>query len=154
MQIILCLFDLLFHANRIFLDLSRMTTSARWPLFFGGLLTATAILLAALASHALPGIMQDPVRSYRFTTALQMHQANAPGLLLIGIALLIRPDNRWWRAAAALLLPGIMLFAGNLYLLALTQSTPASWLTPLGGLCMISAWLVFAVGALTMRTKI
>ena len=47
-----------------------------------------------------------------------------------------------------------MLFAGNLYLLALTQSTPASWLTPLGGLCMISAWLVFAVGALTMRTKI
>ena len=64
------------------------------------------------------------------------------------------PDNRWWRAAAALLLPGIMLFAGNLYLLALTQSTPATWLTPLGGLCMISAWLVFAVGALTMRTKI
>lgn len=131
-----------------------MTTSARWPLVFGGLLTATAILLAALASHALPEIMQDPVRSQRFSTALQMHLVNAPGLLLIGIALLVRADNRWWQFAATLLLLGIVLFAGNLYLLAFTQNTPATWLTPLGGLCMIGAWLVFAVGALTMRTKI
>lgn len=134
-------------------DRMTMTTPARWPLFFGGALTATAILLAALASHALPDIMMDPVRSHRFTTALQMHLANAPGLLLIGVALLIRTDNRWWQAAAALLLLGIVLFSGNLYLLAFTQSTPAAWLTPLGGLCMIAAWLIFAIGALTMRRK-
>lgn len=129
-----------------------MNTS-RWILAPGALLSALAIILAALASHALPDIMLDPVRAHRFSTALQMHQFNAPGLLLIGIALLFRPDNRWWRRAAVLLLIGTLLFCGNLYLLAFMQTSPALWLTPLGGLCMIGAWLLFAFGAVTERTS-
>ena len=102
----------------------------RWPLALGALLTALAIGLAALASHALPEIMLDPIRSQRFTTGLQMHAINAPGLVLFGIALMLRPANRLWLGAAALLLLGIVFFSGNLYLLAFLQSSPAPWLIP------------------------
>lgn len=119
----------------------------RWPLALGALLTALAIGLAALASHALPEIMLDPTRSQRFTTGLQMHAINAPGLVLFGIALMLCPANRLWLGAAALLLLGIVFFSGNLYLLAFLQNSPAPWLTPVGGLCLMSSWLIFAVGA-------
>ena len=130
------------------------STPPRWPLVMGGLLTAMAVILAALSSHALPDVMAEPIRSHRLSTALQMHEFSAPGLILIGLALLARPRHRIWHIAAALLLAGIVLFCGNLYLLAMTQSTPASWLTPLGGLCLITAWLVFAMGALTLKPSV
>ena len=125
--------------------------NVRWPIFFGALFTATAIMLAALSSHALADIILDPIRAHRFTTALQMQQFNSLGLLLMGLALLVRPSQRLWQFAAALLGLGILLFCGNLYLLAFMQISPAPWLTPLGGLCMISAWLIFALGALCAR---
>ena len=127
-----------------------MNTS-RWPLFFGALFTATAIMLAAMSSHALPDIMSDPIRANRLMIALQMQQLNGPGLILMGIALLIRPEYRLWQVAAALLGIGIVFFCGNLYLLAFLQHSPATWLTPLGGLCMIGAWLLFAIGALKCK---
>ena len=91
--------------------------------------------------------MLDPTRSQRFTTGLQMHAINAPGLVLFGIALMLRPANPLWLGAAALLLLGIVFFSGNLYLLAFLQSSPAPWLIPVGGLCLMSGWLIFAVGA-------
>ena len=121
--------------------------NARWPLTFGALLSAAAIILAAISTHALPDIMLDPVRAHRFTTALHMQQTQGLGLLLMGVALLVRPNHRLWQIAAVLLGLGILSFCGNLYLLALLQTSPATWLTPLGGLCMIGAWLVFALGA-------
>ena len=125
--------------------------NARWPLVFGALFSASAVILAAMSSHALPDIMSDPVRAHRFTTALQMQQIQGLGLLLMGVALLMRPNHRLWQIAAALLGLGVFCFCGNLYLLAFLQTSPASWLTPLGGLGMIGAWLSFALGALITR---
>lgn len=126
--------------------------SPRWPLFFGALLTGLSIALAAMASHTLPTIMLDTLRAHRFETALQMQQLNGTGLLLIGIALLIKPGNRLWLYSASMLLIGICLFCGNLYLLSLTQGTPMPWLTPAGGLCLIGGWLFFALGAIRLTS--
>ncbi len=124
-----------------------MMNPPRWPLLLGALLTTLAIALAALGSHALPDIMIDPVRAHRFNTALSLHQFNALGLVLMGLACFVRPGNRLWRMAALMLTSGIVLFSGNLYLLAFTLKTPATWLTPLGGLLLMAAWLCFALGA-------
>ena len=118
----------------------------RWPLILGALLTTLAIALAAMGSHALPEIMSDPVRAHRFNTGLSMHQFNALGLALIGLACFVRPNNRVWQIAALILTAGIALFSGNLYLLAFMQHTPATWLTPLGGVLLMAAWLCFALG--------
>ena len=120
----------------------------RWPLMLGALLTTLAIALAALGSHALTEIMMDPVRAHRFNTALNLHQFNALGLILMGLACFVRPDNRLWRVAALMLTAGIALFSGNLYLLAFTLKTPATWLTPLGGILLMTAWLCFGLGAI------
>jgi uncharacterized membrane protein YgdD (TMEM256/DUF423 family) len=45
---------------------------------------------------------------------------------------------------ALLLLGGIVLFSGSLYALALSAPRALGVLTPLGGLALIAAWLLFA----------
>lgn len=50
------------------------------------------------------------------------------------------------RGACLLLLIGILLFSGSLYLLALTNLRWIGAITPFGGLCFLAGWgwLVFA----------
>jgi len=50
------------------------------------------------------------------------------------------------RAACLLLLIGILVFSGTLYLLALTNLRWLGAVTPLGGLCLLAgwAWLILA----------
>jgi uncharacterized membrane protein YgdD (TMEM256/DUF423 family) len=50
------------------------------------------------------------------------------------------------RAAAALIVSGVVLFSGSLYALALGAPRALGILTPLGGLAWIAAWLLFAWG--------
>jgi uncharacterized membrane protein YgdD (TMEM256/DUF423 family) len=44
------------------------------------------------------------------------------------------------RGACLLLLAGILLFSGSLYLLALTNLRWLGPITPVGGLCFLAAW--------------
>ena len=121
---------------------------SRWPLFIGGLSASIAVSLNALGAHALAPLLAASGRPHLFQTALDMHQMHALGLILIGLALISWPGNRFWQIAAVLMLLGQLLFSGNLYLTSLTGSSPVHWLTPIGGFCLISSWIVFTVGAL------
>jgi uncharacterized membrane protein YgdD (TMEM256/DUF423 family) len=51
------------------------------------------------------------------------------------------------RAAAALILAGVLLFCGSLYALSFGGPRLLGALTPLGGLAWIGGWLMFAYGA-------
>jgi uncharacterized membrane protein YgdD (TMEM256/DUF423 family) len=53
---------------------------------------------------------------------------------------------RTW--VCGLLLAGVILFCGSLYILALTSVRALGAVTPLGGLSFIAAWLVLAVALL------
>jgi uncharacterized membrane protein YgdD (TMEM256/DUF423 family) len=66
-------------------------------------------------------------------------------LALVGVALLLnQPGLSRHRplihAAAWLFLIGIVLFAGSLYVLALTGLRTFAWVTPFGGLGLIAGW--------------
>jgi uncharacterized membrane protein YgdD (TMEM256/DUF423 family) len=121
----------------------------RWPLVIGGMSAAVAVSLNALGAHALAPVLAAAGKPLLFQTALDMHLMHALGLILVGLALMRQPENRWWQIAAVLMLLGQLLFSGNLYLTSLTGSSPVHWLTPIGGFCLILSWAVFTLGALT-----
>lgn len=119
----------------------------------GALLLAAAVALGAFGAHALKDRLA-PAQLANWRTAVDYHFAHAFGLLMVGL-LASRFQGGWSRRAAGLLLAGIILFSGSLYLLStkdLLGIGPWSGLlgpiTPIGGLCFIAAWLLLFITAL------
>ena len=118
--------------------------SAR-TLCVAGLLLALATACGAFGAHALKGQLA-PERLQLWETAVRYQFFQALGLLGVGLALR-SGDAGVLRAAAALLIAGVLLFSGSLYALALGAPRPLGALTPVGGLAWIIGWLLFAYGA-------
>ena len=104
---------------------------------------ATAIIIGALSAHVLRNRL--PAARYEaLQTAVLYQFIHALGLLLLGALERQRPD-RLLRIAADLLLAGVLLFSGSLYLLLAGAPLAIGALTPIGGLCLIAGWLLAAV---------
>lgn len=118
--------------------------SAR-TLALAGILLALATACGAFGAHALKGEL-PPERLALWETAVRYQFFHALGLMGVGIALRTI-DAGTLRAAAALLVAGIVLFSGSLYALSLGAPRALGVLTPLGGLAWIGGWLLLAYGA-------
>jgi uncharacterized membrane protein YgdD (TMEM256/DUF423 family) len=118
-----------------------MPPARRW-LIAGALLMALATAAGALAAHALKNDLA-PDRYGVLQTAVLYQFVNALGLLVIG-ALATRHASRALRVAGDLLLAGVLLFCGSLYLLLCRAPHWLGVLTPIGGSCLIAGWLVAA----------
>jgi uncharacterized membrane protein YgdD (TMEM256/DUF423 family) len=57
------------------------------------------------------------------------------------------------RIAPALFLPGVVLFSGSLYALALGAPRMAGAITPIGGLLFLGGWLVLAWSSLQLPRR-
>ncbi len=106
-------------------------------LFFrlGAALCFLAVALGAFGAHALRGTLQANDTTEVWKTAVLYHFVHALALLLLATI----PGAS--RAASWLLLAGIVIFSGSLYLLALTNVRWLGAITPLGGLCFLAGWL-------------
>ena len=121
--------------------------NAKFCLLVAALALAAAVALGAFGAHALKGHLSAEMLSI-YQTAVQYHFWHALGLLGVGVLMTRSPDGPALAGIAWLLIAGLLLFSGSLYLLALTG---ASWLgavTPLGGVAFIAAWLWLAWWAL------
>jgi uncharacterized membrane protein YgdD (TMEM256/DUF423 family) len=119
---------------------------ARKTLAIAGLLIALATALGAFGAHALKAhLPQDKLQVYE--TAVRYHFLHALGLLAIGV-LLRSLDGELLRWAAALVLAGIVLFSGSLYLLTFGAPRLVGIVTPVGGLALIAGWILFAATVL------
>src|SRR5258708_7623181 len=115
---------------------------ARRTLAVAGLLLALATAAGAFGAHALKAhLTQDKLQVYE--TAVRYHFIHALGLLAIGV-LLRSMDGELLRWSALLLLTGIILFSGSLYLLTFGAPGALGIITPLGGLALIAGWILFA----------
>jgi uncharacterized membrane protein YgdD (TMEM256/DUF423 family) len=114
-----------------------------------GVLLALATVAGALGAHALKSHWAAE-RLDVYETAVRYQFYHSLGLLGIGVAL--RSFNVGAvRAAALLVLAGIVLFSGSLYGLALGAPRVMGAVTPLGGVALIAGWGLFAYGALKER---
>ncbi|MBK5292652.1 MAG: DUF423 domain-containing protein [Acidobacteriia bacterium] len=112
----------------------------------GALTLALAVALGAFGAHGL----KDRLDSYSmgiWEKAVFYHFIHAIGLLVVPI--LGRTgmvDAATTTRTCLLLLAGILLFSGSLYALALSGVRILGAVTPFGGLAMIAAWVLLAVG--------
>ncbi len=119
---------------------------SRWILAAGGLLIAAATLLGALGAHALQSRVA-PDRLEVYETAVRYHFYHGLGLLAIGLAARAI-DSGLLRAAAILVIVGIVLFSGSLYALTFGAPRVIGVMTPVGGVALIAGWIVFAAAVL------
>jgi uncharacterized membrane protein YgdD (TMEM256/DUF423 family) len=116
---------------------------ARLTLTIAGVLLALGIAAGAVGTHALRARL-SPEQLDVFETAVRYHLYNALGLLGIG-AIRLSHDSELLRWSGVAIVIGIVLFSGSLYLAALGAPRAIHFLPPVGGLALITGWLLFAV---------
>jgi uncharacterized membrane protein YgdD (TMEM256/DUF423 family) len=110
----------------------------------GAALMALGVMLGAFGAHALKERL-DAYSLGVYEKAVFYHFVHALGILVTSA--LSRAGALSESASTtvcALLLAGIVLFSGSLYLLAITGTRGLGAVTPFGGLAFIAAWLLLA----------
>lgn len=105
-----------------------------------------AVGAGAFGSHGLRG-MVSPELIEVWKTAVLYHLIHGLGLLLIAILHELRPLPALTKAWL-LMLFGIIMFSGSLYLIVLTGIRWLGPITPLGGLVLMLSWLLLAWSSL------
>ena len=118
-------------------------TSLAAGLFFG----ATGVILGAVGSHALKGHTTEALEFFRIGNKYQIYHAMF--LLILGL-LQRRYPGKLINLSIYNTIGGIVLFSGSLYLFTLAK-IKVGMVTPLGGLLLISAWILLLIHVL--RTK-
>lgn len=109
----------------------------------GGLLT---VALGAFGAHGLKGRV-DPALLANWNTAADYLGLHALALLACGLTLLHRPEAGLVNWAGWAFLVGVCLFSGSLFAMTLTGLRQLGMITPIGGVLLILAWALLAVGA-------
>jgi len=105
------------------------------------------VVAGALGSHALKDLIARMNGTVNFSTARDYMFYH--GLALIFVALIAdRYPRPAFRYVGWLFVGGSILFQGNLFMIGLAGASPLSFLTPVGGICLMAAWLLLAVDAI------
>ncbi|MFP4251875.1 MAG: DUF423 domain-containing protein [Guyparkeria sp.] len=124
------------------------TIPDRGVLATGLLLGLLAVVLASLAAHG-PLAPTESDAQRQVDTATLVHFVHALGSMLLAFW----PGGARVRlAVAGAWLTGTILFSGSLYSLTLFDQAWPGPLTPLGGLLLITGWLVWLVGLIVPRS--
>lgn len=113
-------------------------------LVLGGIMMFLAVALGAFGAHALKDKL-TPDRLKNYQTGIQYQIAHGLGLLLLGTVqgVTLNLNTSLITVAGWLLVAGIVLFSGSLYVLSLTGIRKLGAITPLGGLCFLAGWVLF-----------
>ena len=114
--------------------------SVKYFMIFAALSGFMAISLGAFAAHALKAIFNEYQRNI-WQTAVFYQMIHT--LLLLWVSRI--QFNPLTLSCMLLLSIGILLFSGSLYLLAYSQIKWLGAITPIGGLCLLLAWLLLAI---------
>lgn len=119
---------------------------------WGALLAMLGVAVGAFGAHMLkPVIGAEALAVYE--TGVQYHMIHALGLLLIGLVAGQLGESKRLRWAGRLLLIGIVLFSGSLYVLSISGIKVLGAITPLGGVSFIAGWICLALEAFSRRTQ-
>ena len=113
----------------------------------GAALGLTGVALGAFGAHALRDRLAGSGMEI-WRTATLYHLIHAVALVAVALS---ADRLRAARAVCWLFAGGIVVFAGSLYLLALTGVRWLGAITPLGGAAFLAGWLILAV-ATSRRT--
>ena len=121
-----------------------MTQGALRLLRVGATLAMLGVLLGAFGAHALKNSLSVEMLAI-YQTGVQYHLIHALGIVLIAILAATQPTWRRLHLAGWLMVAGVLIFSGSLYLLTATSIRVLGAITPIGGLCFIAAWGLLAL---------
>lgn len=108
----------------------------------GAILGMIAIILGAFGAHALKKVLSiEQLATFETGVRYQMYHA----LFLLFVGLLGMISEKTKKTIYSLVLSGVFLFSGSIYLLATNDLTSfdfkvIGFVTPIGGLLLILAW--------------
>jgi uncharacterized membrane protein YgdD (TMEM256/DUF423 family) len=108
-----------------------------------------AVTLGAFGSHSLKAILAPDMLAV-FETGVRYQMYHALALLFVGWARRQFPQASF-HIAGWLFVAGVLLFSGSLYVLTLSGVRWLGAITPLGGVCFLAGWAVFAWQAFNQR---
>jgi len=117
-------------------------------IILGALNAFLAVALGAFAAHGL----KHQLGEYEIAiwqTAVDYQMYHALGLLLVGLlanSLSINLDRVGW-----IMMTGIVLFSGSLYMLSISGIKSLGMITPFGGLCFLISWLWLMISVFKAR---
>jgi len=114
------------------------------------LLGAVSVAAGAFGAHGLKRMLDDKYLAI-FETAVRYQFYHV--FALIAVSILFRDfPNTYLLWSGRLFCFGILIFSGSLYLMTMLEAMGQhgfKWLgaiTPIGGLCLITGWILLAIG--------
>ena len=108
----------------------------------GSVFAALAILFGAFGSHALKEKL-NPEQLEIYDIATRYLMFHALGIFAIGV-LGYQVPSEILTLPLLLMVLGILIFSGSLYLISLAGYKKLGMVTPIGGLALIISWLMVA----------
>tara|TARA_R110001599_G_scaffold99246_11_gene254457 strand:+ start:405 stop:779 length:375 start_codon:yes stop_codon:yes gene_type:complete len=105
----------------------------------------TGVALGAFAAHGLRSRLPENLLG-AFQTGVQYQLWHTAALMGVALLLLRWPEATLFKSAGALLVLGMLLFSGSLYVMALTGITKLGIITPFGGMAFLLGWLCLGIG--------
>jgi uncharacterized membrane protein YgdD (TMEM256/DUF423 family) len=118
---------------------------ARILLACAGVAGFLAVGAGAFGAHALRDRLSESMLA-AFQTGVLYHLVHAVALVAVAVLAARRPGSAI-HVAGWLMVAGIILFSGSLYVMALSDVRGLGAITPLGGLCFLGAWAAIAVAS-------
>ncbi len=112
-------------------------------IIIGAFSAAVAVALGAFGAHRLQSkVTKERMETYQ--TGVQYHMYHSLGLILLGILNNALTSNNYILWSGWLMIMGIILFSGSLYLLVISDKKWFGLITPFGGLAFIASWVMLA----------
>jgi uncharacterized membrane protein YgdD (TMEM256/DUF423 family) len=140
-------------------DVQEIIMSVKSCLVIGVVLAGLSVVMGAFGAHSLESQLKhlEPAEFARklenWKTGAMYQFFHSLGIISIGMVMTLDTgQRRWLHVAVFLMLAGIMLFSGSLYLMTLT-GLRLGMIVPIGGLAFILGWGAFALGTLGLKLR-
>ena len=132
---------------------NRMTKSDKNTVILGAFLMALTIGLGAFGAHGLKALVATTSLE-TFETGVRYQMYHSLAVVMLGLANMVPRSVKKWPVRLFVL--GMILFSGSLYLLTFqnvweVDLSVVGPITPLGGLLLISGWVLLGIRLLTMN---
>ncbi len=114
-------------------------------IIIGAVSGAISVILGAFGAHALQEALTASGRLETYETAVKYQMYHSLSLILLGI-MMSQFDHKLMQYSGYSFLIGIIIFSGSLYVLCATGITKLGAVTPIGGVFLIAAWILLAIG--------
>ncbi|WP_338752086.1 DUF423 domain-containing protein [Bacillus sp. FJAT-52991] len=118
-------------------------------IIIGAINAFLSVALGAFGAHGLEGKV-EPKYLEIWKTGVQYQMFHALGLILVGILMGQIPASSFLNWSGWLMLIGIILFSGSLYVLTVTQIGILGAITPFGGVAFLAGWVLLVLAVMKM----